>query len=163
MKRRLLFTLALVMTCLVPARKAAAQDYVCGMRCETSCTVAEVGGMHATDGTSNPLAMHYSMECWAGSTCDICRETRRGGDDDALATALASVPTDKLKAMARASHKRILVSVSRNLVVIRGSECSPDAFVAVTTVSNARARQLVQLGIAELEKVTPPAGARRAN
>lgn len=163
MQKRLLFVLGLVVACLTPTKKAAAQDYVCGMRCEDSCYVYEMEGKKGVDGTNNPLAQHASMFCKAGSTCDACGATRRGGADEALAVALASAPANKVEAVAKANSRRILVSLSRNLVVIRGSDCSPNAFVAVTTVSSTRARELMQLGATELEKVSSAATTKRAN
>jgi hypothetical protein len=163
MQKRLLFLLGLVIASLAPTKKAAAQDYVCGMRCEDSCYVYELEGKKAVDGTNNPLAQHASMFCKAGNTCDACGATRRGAEDDALAVALATAPANRIRAVAKANSQRILVSLSRNLVVIRGSDCSPNAFVAVSAVSSTRARELVQLGVTELEKVASAATTKRAN
>ena len=163
MRKNLLLVLGLVLMCLAPREQAQAQLYTCGMRCEATCNIQYETGKMAVDGTSNPLAMHYWMGCQLGTACQACAETRRGGENDALAASLASAPTAALAEIARVNRERILVSLSRNLIVIRGTECNPDAFVAVSAISKARARQLAQLGIAELENVSPPTARKRGN
>jgi hypothetical protein len=162
MRKNLLF-FGLLLMCLVPVRKTHAQSYACGMRCESTCEINGEDGRGAVDGTWNPLAMHYEMGCKIGGDCGVCGATRRGGDNDGLAASLASAPTEAVAKIASANRRRILVSLARNLIVIRGSDCNPDAFVAVAAVSKARARQLAQLGITELETATPPATTKRAN
>lgn len=165
MRKNLFTFLGLVLAFFAPTQKAQAQGdwYTCGMRCEVICTLEQQWGRAAIDGTSNPLAMHYWMGCVAGSSCNSCGASSRGGDDSALAAALASSSATSIRALANANRPRILVSLRRNLLVIRGSDCNPDAFVAVSSVSRARARELVEMGIAELEKVSAPALIKHAN
>lgn len=163
MRKYLLVLLGLVAICMLPTRKAQAQNYTCGMRCESDCWWEMEHGKMAVDGTSNPLAQHYWMGCALGTGCGICGASSRGSDDNALATALASGSKTLLRELVATNPKRILVSRRRRLVVVRGSECNPDAFVAVTSISAARVRELAELGITELETVSAPAVPRRGN
>jgi hypothetical protein len=167
MRNALFLAFGVVFLFLAPVNEAKAQteiQYTCGMRCETLCYIpGGEWGMAGVDGTSNPLAAHFWMGCQAGSQCAACGASRRGGESEALAAALASASPEAAGKLARANRNRILVSLTRNVIVIRGTECNPDAFVAVASVNNARAKELARLGIARLESVSPAAAAKSAN
>jgi hypothetical protein len=167
MRNALLLALGAVVLCLAPVKETQAQteiQYTCGMRCEVYCWMAGgETGWQGIDGSSNPLVMNWWMGCQGGSQCAACGANRRGGESEALAAALASASSEAVGKLARANRNRILVSLTRNVIVIRGTECNPDAFVAVASVNNARAKELARLGIARLESVSPAVATKSAN
>lgn len=72
---------------------------------------------------------------------------------------LAAADVSSLERLVLRYRERLLVSTARNVLVFRGSSCSPQAMTAASFVRPERAAALARLGVRSLEEfLSPPNG-----
>jgi hypothetical protein len=126
-----------------------AQNPDCGKTC-ASC------GLQGWEGRSYDPQGRFNMDCVNFiSYCVACPDPELVSEYPAQSAELVTLirngngPT--LATTLRSHGDRLLLSVSRSAVVIRGNRCDPFALTAVVFVPRARAVELARLGLQSLE------------
>ena len=120
---------------------AHAED--CGNQCK-SCSIA---GYEGTQWNASGI---YNMTCYSFIPyCVACviERTNDGDDAEALLAALRTQDDASIPSIVRRNRGRLLVSPSRHLVVLRGTDCDPNALASVVYVGDARMRTLQEMGL----------------
>jgi len=152
--KKLLFLAGVAVACCVFSRPAQAQ--VLPLQCDAMRCNTCFPWMHEGEGyTTNPAAQHYEHTigwCLFGgcSTCGAIR-VNDGTAADAVAERLRTGSSQDLLSIVKRDRERFLVSTARNVVVMKGTKCSPSAFAVVVFVSKQRAAELSRLGVRSLE------------
>jgi len=151
-------TMMAVIVCgLAFTRPVRAQGTPCGMQCN-SCIdiITQEWGRAGDVDTTNPAAAHWDKFCvpeeWFDG-CFSCSAYRvaSGTTADAFAKDLSKAASAQLASMIKRDRGRVLVSTTRNLLVVQGTTCNPNAFAAVIFITKDRAMELSRLGVRSLE------------
>jgi len=140
----------------MPSTAMAVESEDCGTQC-ASC----FGGY---EGTGFKLRGAYNMTCFfAVPYCVACAPARAndGVRSEALLAVLKSGSDADVRAVVLRNRGRLLFSPSRNLVVLRGTECDPEAFAAVAYLDAGRTQLLRQLQIPSLAGYASRAATRK--
>lgn len=153
MLARTLLTLTAVAVGLptIDASPAYAQDPDCGTECE-AC------GISGYEGTDFDEDGSYNMRCFNNiSYCVACPPggVEMIGDHTTEAAQIVeliqSAAARNLGDVLGGYRDRLLLSPTRNLVVVQGNGCDPDALASVVFVTRERIRALEALGLRVLE------------
>jgi hypothetical protein len=124
-----------------------------GQDCGSTCSHCGFLGYEGRDWQAGGA---YNMTCFdLIPYCVACPHQNSVGKRDAetatISALIESGSVSRLRELVAAERHRILVSPTRNLAVIRGSPCRPDALGTVVFLSPDRARALGGLGLTDLD------------
>lgn len=128
---------------------ARSQQPDCGLSCY-SC-----GGTWAYEGRNFSQLGIYNMDCipfvYGCLGCDPELVSDLSPNAAVLAPLLRSGSAQVLTDLVRKNRDRLLISTRRNLVVIRGTPCDPQALSNIIFVDKPTAMALTNLGVKTLE------------
>ena len=147
-RKRMLAALAALLAGAVTASGAAAQD------CGSSCSTCGLGGY---EGRSHTVGGPYNMSCYSlVPYCVACPEVEMATEHNSttanVASAVRSATNETIAMVAEQYRTRLLVVPERNLVVIKGTSCDPNALGSVLRVEAATITALTATGIRSLRE-----------
>jgi hypothetical protein len=154
----------LLLSCAFLApRSADAQD--CGHDCVTCIAGTGYEGVHYEKGGAYDMTctvlVQYCVACapqLPGDTTEnwpVNPDTRvsdAAPGAEAIVQLIQSTPPSRLKPWLGKFHNRILLVPDRNLVVVKGNGCDPEALTTVLFVSPEKVKKLGDLGVLTLRE-----------
>lgn len=126
------------------------QNYDCGYNC-APC------GDNQCEGNTYGATAPWNMDCWGPTEtggCMHCRApslTANAVDAMIIGRVVEAATVRELRAVVAAYGNRLLLNASRNVVVIKGNGCDPDALSTVVYLTPSKARALARLNTRALE------------
>lgn len=139
---------------------AAAQVVDCGRNC-MPC------GDNKHEGINHAVSAPHNMDCIGPvetGTCTACSApsvSRKAVDAMIIARVVQAATVRELRAVVAAYGDRLLLNASRNVVVVKGNGCDPDALSTVVYLAPSKARVFARLNVASLEEFVPAARTTR--
>lgn len=140
---------ALLLGCSMFAASPLAAQEDCG----TTCAVCNISGY---EGRSYNAQGTYNMSCFGFIPyCVACHgEPERVADApreaEAIVWLIESTPAAELREALAEYRNRLLFAPGRNLIVVQGNDCNPDALATVLFVRPEKAHALRSLGLRSL-------------
>ena len=131
----------------VTAEPVAGQD--CADYCYPCLITYHEGEQHNSNGS-------YDMNCTMAGECQTCLRLELVGEAPASAQiifdAMEGLTPQEVASVVRKYGDRLLLQASRDLLIVRGTNCDPDVVAGVKFVSRETSAALAGLGVQPFEE-----------